>query len=248
MFGLALAIIGFVVLYQRKLLAQQRKMEAERSEYQEELLQAVLDAQEVERVRIGRDLHDDIGSMLATARLYIQQTQQKNQSDDSLKLMDKADDVLTDTIKSLHVIARDLVPTVLNQLGLSEALAALCDVVQKNSPLHIDFEYMELPKLPAKVSLHIYRIVQELITNTLKHAEASQIDISLNHKSGNLVLMYQDNGKGFPEHSDKKKQGLGLKNIESRLSLMKGNLEISSPEKQGSLFLIRLPLDKLQHG
>ncbi|MDW3648907.1 MAG: histidine kinase [Bacteroidia bacterium] len=240
MFGLAVAIIGFVVLYQRKLLSQQKKIEEERSQYQEELLQSVLDAQEAERERIGRDLHDDIGSMLATARLYIQQTQQKA-SEKETEWMDKADEVLSESIKSLGIIARDLVPTVLNQLGLPEAIEGLCDVVRKNAGHKVTFGYGNLSEMPPEQALHIYRITQELITNTLKHADADLIQISLGSSEVGLHLIYIDNGVGMKLTDNSKESGLGIKNIESRLSLLKGSLKIQHPEEGGVVFKIGIP-------
>ena len=239
MFGLATAIILFVLLYQRKLLAQQKKAEAERIQYQQELLESVLAAQESERERIGRDLHDDIGSMLATARLYIQQTQQ-NSSEKEQAWMRKADEVLNACLQNLRSIARDLVPTILNQLGLIDAIEALCDVLRESGNHQIEFTYSPISQLEPEKALHVYRIVQELLTNTLKHAQASIIRISLSCNPTELQLSYADNGIGLDDH--KRSKGLGLKNIESRLSLMRGSINTQPPEAGGTHFLIRIPL------
>ncbi len=241
MFVLALTIIAFVLLYQRRLLGQQQKLEAERLQHQQGLLKAALEAQEAERKRIGRDLHDDIGSMIATARLFVQQTQ--GQSAESKTLMNQADDILIETVKSLHVITQDLVPTILHQLGLVEAIDALCDTIRKNAELQLEFQAEEGIHIAPQPALHLYRIVQELFNNTLKHAEASRIDILLRRTLTHLHLRFQDDGKGMQAPSSAPSSGLGLKNIESRLSLLSGEIRISS--ETGTCFDIQIPLAQL---
>lgn len=239
MFGLALAIVFFVVIYQRKLFRQQRKLEEERLTYQKELLQATLDVQEKERVRIGRELHDGIGSMLSTVRLYLQQIQHVPDPEAQKASMEKADNVLIETSENLQGIVRDLVPTVLHQLGIGPALEALCDVVQQNSSLEIAVDVSASLTLPEKLSLNIYRIVQELLNNTLKHAQASEVHVSFASHGDNLSLFYRDNGKGMPEK--RRVWGLGIKNIESRLSLLEGEMNIQSKENEGTQFQIHIP-------
>lgn len=245
MFGLALAIVFFVVLYQRRLLSNQKKMDEERLEHQKGLLQAALQAQEAERKRIGRDLHDDIGSMIATARLFVQQTHQQAQEPQIASTMDQADNILIETVKSLHLITQNLVPTILHQLGLVEAIGALCDTVRQNSEIEVQFQADTVPTLPPETALHLYRIVQELFNNTLKHAEAGRIEIMLRRTPGQLELCFQDNGKGLPQSDGTVQRGLGLKNIESRLSLLAGSMQISS--QNGTRFDLRIPLNAAQN-
>ncbi|MEL7531237.1 MAG: ATP-binding protein [Bacteroidota bacterium] len=242
MFGLALSIVFFVVLYQRRLLNNQKKMDEERLAHQQGLLKAALEAQEAERKRIGRDLHDDIGSMIATARLFVQQTQSQNPQNASL--MNQADDILIETVKSLHVITQDLVPTILHQLGLVEAIDALCGTIRQNSALEIHFQAEEGLSIAPQTALHLYRIVQELFNNSLKHAEASRIEILLRRTPSHLLLGFADNGKGIHAPSSAPSSGLGLKNIESRLSLLAGTMEISA--EQGTRFEIQIPLTQLR--
>lgn len=241
MFGLALAIVFFAVFYQRKLLGQKLKHEQARLEYQQELLKAVLDAQEEERVRIGRDLHDDIGSMIATARLYVQQSQVQSPNPELANWVDKADNMLIDTANNLRKIAQDLVPTVLDQLGLEEAIGALCDVVRQSSHLSITFKVTEIPQIPKKIALNLYRITQELFSNVLKHAEANSVDIYLCYKEENIELTFKDDGKGIPLLQNVQNKGLGLKNIESRLSLLDGKLSIEAQANPGAQFIIYVP-------
>ena len=242
MFGLALAIVFFVVIYQRKLLRQQRALEEERLTYQKELLQATLDVQEKERVRIGRELHDGIGSMLSTVRLYLQQIQHVPDPEAQKSSMEKADNVLIETSQNLQGIVRDLVPTVLNQLGIGAAIEALCDVVQHNSTLEIGVNVSDSLSIPERLSLNVYRIVQELLNNTLKHAEASEVQLSFKPNGDTLKLLYQDNGKGMPDQ--RRVWGLGIKNIESRLSLLEGEMNITSQENEGTHFHIEIPYSK----
>ncbi|MEL6590116.1 MAG: ATP-binding protein [Bacteroidota bacterium] len=241
MFGLALAIVFFVILYQRRLLSTQKKMDEERLTHQKSLLKAALQAQEAERKRIGRDLHDDIGSMIATARLFVQQTHQQAPESQIAVTMDQADNILIETVKSLHLITQNLVPTILHQLGLTEAIGALCDTVRQNSEMEVQFQADTIPTLPPETALHLYRIVQELFNNTLKHAEASRIEILLRRTPGQFELRFQDDGKGIPQSEGSVQRGLGLKNIESRLSLLAGSMQITS--QKGTRFDLRIPLN-----
>ncbi|MEL6675982.1 MAG: ATP-binding protein [Bacteroidota bacterium] len=240
MVGLSLIIILFVVIYQRRLFRQQQQLQAEKAQHQQALLSSVLDAQEAERVRIGRDLHDEIGAMISTVRLYLQKLPSKEEAG-SLDWMMKADHLLEETVWQVRSISRDLVPTVLNQLGLRKALVSLCSMVRENSDLQVEFSAPELITVPEDIAIHVYRIAQELFNNVMKHAQAGQVHIFLEQGPQGLSLQFEDDGKGLPAEMLQEGMGLGLKNIESRLSLFGGHYQIGKGSLPGLCMTIFIP-------
>ena len=244
MFFLALGIVIFVIIYQRKLLAQQQAMEAANIQYQQELLQASLDAQEKERIRIGRDLHDDIGAMLSTARLYLQQSKAEKAGINPQQWIEKTDEILIQSAKELHNISRDLLPTILTQMGLQEAIEGLCDIAREHGILVSFFYAPSLPALSDQTALSFYRITQELINNSLKHAEADKLALTMKIEGEDFMFSYADNGKGMRVEQVKENSGLGLKNIESRINLLNGKLSFPEVEKGMAMKMI-IPLNNL---
>ena len=138
---------------------------------------------------------------------------------------------MEETIASVRRVSHDLRPVVLERLGLVEAIGSLVDQVNQSGDLKIQFEQkVQGGGLEKEDELNWYRIVQELINNTLKHAQATKIKIGISGSKNGLVLIFEDNGVGFPADTEKR-AGLGLSNIESRLNLMKGHLEYIDTKK-----------------
>ena len=238
MFFLTLIIILFVVVYQRKLLSQQRKHKAAEEAHQRELLQATIESQEVERVRIGRELHDGVGVMLSTARMYLDHWKEEDEAGKA-KAGQRVDELLGDTIESVRRVSADLRPVVLENLGLAEALGDLTQTVMQASGLKVNYAATYTHPLSQKDELNIYRVAQELLTNALRHSEATTLSLQMTAQSHRFVLTYQDNGKGMPV--DRKGQkGLGLINIESRVNALGGVITISSTPEKGVLITIEI--------
>ncbi len=237
MFCLTLVIVLFVVVYQRKLLRQERRHKENEEAHRLELLQATIESQEVERDRIGRELHDGVGVMLSTTRLYLQHW---NEEDDAGKetIGKKVDQLLEDTIDSVRRVSADLRPVILENLGLAEAVADLTNNIEQTGVLKIQFDASYELRLPQKDELNIYRVIQELLTNTLRHAEATEVRLLVDSQPGHFGLSYRDNGKGLP--SDTARKGLGLKNMENRINALNGQLTIASPPEGGILITIEI--------
>ncbi len=244
MFLLATSLIAFFVLYQKKLLKQERARAKERLEHQRQLLQAVVDAQEKERERIGRDLHDDIGSMLTAAHQFLQKLEQNHFSGERESIIGQVGDLLQKTSSSVRGISRELAPTVLAKLGLVKAIESLSEMMEANGDLVVVFYADPLPNLSNKIATHLYRMVQELFNNTLKHANANHVLISLKYIPPNLRLSFQDDGVGFGKGDIEESTGLGLKSIHSRLNLLDGKLHLTSTEEEGTKFEINIPYNK----
>ena len=237
MFFLTLVIILFVVVYQRKLLRQQNKLKEAEEAHQLELLQATIESQEVERDRIGRELHDGVGGMLSTTRLYVQHWKGEDEEGKEAA-SDKVDELLGQTIESVREISADLRPVILENLGLEEAINELVRHINEAGHLSVTFEAHYGLRLELKEELNIYRVVQELLSNTIRHSGASQVLMEMTSQHHAFRLSYRDNGKGLPAQDGKK--GLGLKNMESRINALEGTFNTHNPEEGGVLFTIEI--------
>jgi len=238
MFFLTLIIILFVVIYQRKLLKQERKHKQAEEDHQLELLQATLESQEKERDRIGRELHDGVGVLLTTARMYLQHWSEESTGEQG-EVGKKIDAMLGETIESVRGVSSNLRPVVLENLGLAEAVSDLIRKVEDASSVNIQFDCSYKHPLSQKDELSIYRVVQELLTNGLRHSGASKIDLHINSLLHLFSLTYQDNGKGISKEVTEIK-GLGLKNMESRINALKGKWMLKSPPEGGVLINIQI--------
>lgn len=232
MFFLTMIIIVFVLVYQRKLLKQKRQQEAAETAYQLALLDANVKSQEIERQRIARDLHDGVGVMLSTTQLYFDQLVEDTPGLNQ-EAKEKINELLEDTVQSVRHISADLRPVVLENLGLAEAIAELSDKVSKAAKIQSDFSSEYAAALPKDQELVVYRIVQELLTNTIRHAGASNISIDLQATDERFRLTYQDDGIGLDSDSQHVSKGLGLKNIESRVKILSGNFTIHDRSEKG---------------
>ena len=230
MFLLSLSIVVFFVVYQRRLLKQQQAHQQKEADYQQQLLRANFQSQEKERNRIGKDLHDEVGALLTTTKLYFQHLDQKNDPERFADIKGKAFSMLEETMNTVRRVSHDLRPVVLERLGLVEAILNIVDKINASGQVEVDFQH-NLPTEPeAEYALNWYRIIQELINNTLKHAGASRITLDLRIIQNDLVLKYSDNGIGLTAESDTQ-GGLGIQNIRSRISLMQGELDIKENVK-----------------
>lgn len=244
---LAITLIVFFVLYQKKYIAQQMYLLQIQSDHQRKLLISSIEAQEKERERIARDLHDEIGSALSTAKLFIGQLQTYEPDPERKQLSGQVRDILTSTLQEVRNITHDLMPDVLRKFGLAEALQHLLDVVAEASSLEVHFGREVTPQLPYQHELALYRIVQELTHNTLRHAGATRLLLRLWQEEHVLHVSVEDNGRGFAWQSlhTSKEAGIGLKSIEARVSMMAGTLHVASAPDQGTRIRVSIDLQPL---
>ncbi|GAA4273379.1 histidine kinase [Aquimarina gracilis] len=225
LFLLSLSLIIFFILYQRRLLTQQKRHQKIESDYQKELLKTSILSQEEERTRIAKELHDDVGAMLTTTKLYFSQINPELPEDELNEITEKMSGFFDDMIYTVRSISQDLRPVILEKLGLIEAIQSLAQTVNDSGNIEVEFKNNTIKTIAKSKELNIYRIIQELITNTIKHAEASEVGIELKNEDEKLIILYEDNGKGVDQKKLDHKKGLGLKNIESRLSVLSGNMD-----------------------
>lgn len=242
MFLMALGVVSFFLVYQRKLGLHQRREQEQELRYQRELLRTAVAAEEQERSRIARELHDDVGMLLSTAKLYLSQLRADPSPDERTALVQKASALLDDNLVAVRRISRDLRPVTLEKFGLVAALEDLTHKVNEADTVNVVFEgtHEALPLAPEQ-ALALYRIAQELISNTLKHAEANQIDMELQATPATLIFRYADDGKGLPDDVRAAAQGLGLKNMESRLATVGGILNWDEDKVSGMALTIHIP-------
>lgn len=228
---LSVAVIIFFIVYQKRLFAQKNKIKGIEADYQKDLLKSSIQAQELERRRVATDLHDGVGSLLSATRLYIQQLTTQKSKADFEEVLSEAKLILNMAIQQTREISHNLLPTELDQFGVLEALEDHCKNIEKSSGLAIDYTYEADYPFTKEQDLAIYRIVQELMNNTLKHAEAKSINIHFNTTEEGIRMHYADNGKGLAPNQ--KSKGLGMKSIESRVNLLGGKMEIKTDSSKG---------------
>jgi PAS domain S-box-containing protein len=204
-------------------------------------LEAVIKAQEDLRHQLALEIHDGLGPMVAGSKLFLE------------KISDKIDkrilpeytenlETLADVHKGLRDLSHRLVPKSLYDFGLAVGLEALCDKMEDATNLEINFRNEgENSLLKGDFGLNLYRIAQELMSNVIKHAKASKINIELISREKKLTLVVQDNGVGTTKN-DEDNQGIGLLNVHSRVKIMNGKLRIESSSGFGTKVTIKVPL------
>jgi two-component system, NarL family, sensor kinase len=241
------SIILFVLYYQKRMVQEQFKRQQLELDYQKKMMEAALESQENERRRVAGDLHDSIGAMLSTIRVSLITYAKRNKSEEGS--INESKKMLDDTIESVRRISRDLMPSTLEKFGLTQAVKEMCERFQATSSLPIIFEEQgETTSMAKNRELMIFRIVQELLNNALKHSEASFIKVTFEN-GALLKVIVEDNGKGFNPEEHKADRttgkGLGLFNIENRARLVGATVDFNAPVAQGSKIIINIPYEKV---
>ena len=234
----SLLIFLFIIFRKNKKISEQKIKEIKQQE-ELSLTKAILDGEERERERIARDLHDGLGGMLAGVKINFSTWSSSHLHPEKDQEFYRILSQLDHSVSELRHVARNLMPESLLNFGLETALQDLCEFyVRKN--LDIDFQAIDIErKLPLNVQLNIYRIVQELLANAVKHAGASSILLQCSQSGKNFMITIEDNGKGFDKNIEKTSKSMGLLNLKNRVSYLKGKMEINS-DQQGTAINIEL--------
>jgi two-component system NarL family sensor kinase len=246
MLVLAGAIILFVAFYQKRMIQEQLNRQQMELDYQQKMMEAALESQENERRRIAADLHDSIGAMLSTIRVGITTLAKQISEPQSLDIPKQ---MLDDTITSVRRISRDLMPSTLEKFGFAQAVKEMCERFQATALMPIQWhEHGEVKPMSKNRELMLFRIVQELINNALKHSQATEINVNV-WPEDEIVLTVEDNGIGFDPDEfktpSKGGRGLGLFNIENRARVLGARIEFEKNRKQGSKTILRVPYEKV---
>ncbi len=218
-----------------------------KAQLEKEQIKAVLLAEENERNRIARDLHDGIGQLLSAAKLNLHALENVNLVNKET-VLEKAIGLVDESAKEVRSVSHNLMPNALIKSGLVSAIKNFINQLQTDK-LKINIETSGLnKKINSEIELVVYRIIQECINNVIKHAKANQLFINLSIEKNHLNIMIEDNGKGFEVNKILEKDGIGIKNMQSRVAFLKGTMEIDSKLDKGTLFAFHIPLNKENNG
>jgi signal transduction histidine kinase len=237
-FILAASFVFFFLRYQRKARQQQEAMQQAELAHRENLLHAALQSQEEERRRIGRDLHDDVGAALSNLRMVMGQGSALA-AGEAPAYKPLIDNIIT-TVRN---ISHSLSPPGLELFGLEHTLYEFCDNFNISGQIAVTFindAGSRVDAMDKKAALAVYRVLQELVSNTIKHASAKKIFIRFFTEKDKLLLQYSDDGKGF-DATAVKKSGMGMQNIEGRLSMVPAPFTVASSPGNGIMVRIILP-------
>lgn len=247
---MAFFVIMFVMYYQKRKFEEEKKINEIEKNHSRRLLDTALNSEETERRRIAQDLHDDIGTMLSLTKLSLNQLNkiigETGEKED--QIMRKTQSLVEETILHVRRITRDLVPTTLERFGLAEAIDEFIHKLEEGNNLIISFKFnaeeQELPRQGAKIELTLYRIMQELVNNAIKHANCTKIEINLDVNDKFIGLRVTDDGIGFDPEQIKVNNlaGLGLLGIESRLAIVNGTVQYSKAGSSGSSAFAQIPV------
>lgn len=234
--GFVLIVLVLFLFYNRQQLKKQNLL-------QKELTGAVVKGQDEERKRIAKDLHDGLGTLLSTARINVNTLEDKIPvGNENKKLFDNALQIIDKLNSEVRYIAQNLMPETLNEFGLVAAVEELIDAINRTGKLKITFKHYELSnELEKQLETNLYRIIQEIVNNTIKHSKATQLSMELVQHEDSMVLLTEDNGIGF-NSENKSQTGMGIKNIQARLNLFNGALHIDSHSNKGTITTIEIPL------
>jgi two-component system, NarL family, sensor kinase len=204
-------------------------------------IQAEIDTLENERRRIASDLHDELGPLLSAVKLQINNIETKGEEDQ--QLVEKSSQHIDSVIHKLREISNNLMPNTLLRKGLKTAIEELAETYKKLSKLEIRFTCEQELRLDQNKEINIYRIVQEVLHNTIKHSGADLLLIRLSKEENRILLATADNGKGFNYFlKSKELKGLGLRNLQSRAEVMGGELTCNSQPGKGVTYIFDIPV------
>lgn len=241
---LLLALSAFVIIINRrnKQLNKQR-LSTIQKERESQILRAMVKGEEQERVRIARDLHDSLGAVMASAKLRVNTLGHQLPQLKSMDSYHIAEELIDEACHNVREISHDMMPGSLGKYGLQEAIGRMCATIEK-SKRNISVNYIPfgLENLDDDiVATNVLRMVQELLRNVIKHAEATEVIVQLTLEDQQLIITVEDDGKGFDTEDEQFQAGLGLESIQTRALSLHGQLEIQSQPGEGTTFTITIP-------
>lgn len=236
-----LSIVFFVLLYQRKKTLMQTQLQFALLQEKNEAAKKIIEAEEKERKRIAEDLHDGIGQMMSAVKMNLSSLSDKVEliNEQDKILLEKTLALADESCKEVRSISHSMMPNALLKTGLSNAVKAFIDKIDhKKINVQLHTEGLE-QKLDDSVEIVLYRVIQETVSNVIKHAQANQLDISIIKDEDGIACTIEDNGIGFnPLQSN---NGIGLKNIQTRVAYLNGTVEFDSEKNKGTLVAIHVP-------
>jgi two-component system, NarL family, sensor kinase len=243
---ISLAVIALITglayfLYYRRKLKHKAILANELAKQDKVRFRAIIEAEEKERSRIAQDLHDGLGQMLAASRMHVGALR-NFVSETEKNFAAKALEILNDAYNEVRNISHNMMPNALMRLGLVAAIKELVGNINAAKVLRIDFNTNVEGSLGKSMDITIYRIVQEVLNNMMKHAQADHIVMEITKEKENLNISISDNGIGFDTSLINESKGLGWKGIYSRVSMLDGTIKLDSILKKGTIIYINLKL------
>ncbi|HJV18905.1 MAG TPA: sensor histidine kinase [Sediminibacterium sp.] len=239
-------ILGIFIysFYRRKQLRQEALMQATLRKSEELASKSILEAEENERKRIATDLHDGIGQIMSAAKMNLSAIENDIPfTDEEQKLKyQKIIHLIDESCVEVRSISHNMMPNALLKYGLASAVRTFLDNVHSSS-IKINFysEGLDI-KLDSNLEAVLYRVIQEAVNNVIKHAQASNLDITLIRDENNISVTIEDDGIGFDQTKMNKGDGIGLKNIKSRITYLKGSVEWDTMPEMGTAIIINIPI------
>jgi two-component system, NarL family, sensor kinase len=231
------AVVGVIIIYFIVSIIRQQRRTVRL--YKQSLLTEITTL-EKERSRMASDLHDEVGPLLSAIKLRIGSLDVNNNEDE--EEIEKTNEQIDKLIKRMREISFDLMPTSLTRKGLAAALKEFIEYCSKNTILKINFQFADI-RLTELQAINLYRIVQEIIHNTIKHAEASELLIELRQEKNKVILATRDNGKGFNyDEKSSEATGLGLQNLLRRAEIISGKMFFESRKGKGTTYIFEVPI------
>lgn len=228
----------------QRIFKYMKRVEDSRRLTEKMFLNAIIQTEEKERKRFAKDLHDGLGPLLSTVKMSVSSLAQLEHDKASQEIVANTEMVINEAIKSLKEISDNLSPHVLNNFGLLRALRNFTNKINATKAIRIQLKSnLADERFSNNIEVVLYRVVCELINNTIKHASAKNISIDLQHQEGALSIDYRDNGKGFNKEKLEELPmmgGMGFSNIYSRINSLKGDIQIESEPKKGTHVYIQV--------
>jgi signal transduction histidine kinase len=203
---------------------------------------AEINAIDKERTRMAQDLHDELGPALTVIKFEVDSAEAVSEED--RELLRKASRQLDEAVNKVREIARNMIPSSLVRKGLQAALQEIVQQTNDHTSLHVSFSYDVSQPINQDLSINIYRMMQEVIQNAVKYSNAELLLIKIRSEERKLIIFCEDNGVGFDyEEKQAQAEGLGLRNLKSRVDLVRGNLQVASQKNKGTQYIFELPLN-----
>jgi signal transduction histidine kinase len=215
------------------------------NEYGRNLAGMLIEAQEAERVRIARELHDNVNQQVAALSISVSQVKRKLEESKCNTDVDLPDlqKKISDIVKEIRNVSHDLHPAILRHTGLAAAARSNCTDFSRRNGIRIEFITAgDVDHVSNDIALCIYRILQESLHNIQSHAGASKVSISLTRSSKQVELVVSDNGRGFDQSNPQNRHGLGLLSMDERARMVKGEMRITTQRSSGTSLQVRIPV------
>jgi signal transduction histidine kinase len=210
------------------------------------IVKAIIETEEKERAHFSKELHDGIGPLLSTIKLYLQWSERPNSNISRKEIIQKAEEILEEALTTVKEISYKLSPHLLTNYGLTSAVQNFSRKLEETNTISIDFQSNLTRRIEIEVEIALYRAIIECVNNTIKYAKAAHIYIIINDKGKEILLNYKDDGVGFDiEEAKFIKKGMGLFNLQNRIETIGGRIKMSSKPQKGVDYHIIVPINNL---